>query len=124
MFESSKGISLIIMILSVIFIMIIGLFVYQEFFSSKGGEENINFSRTGNLINNNPGFENNIWYLSYETPGAPANSVKLSFDEESFCKNGNNSCFNLSVGARVEVKGIEKGGNVLVKELEVLEIVN
>jgi hypothetical protein len=120
MFDTNKGISLVIMILSVIVLMIIGLFVYQEFFSSKGGEDNINFSETGNLIINNSGFEENIWYLSYEVPGSSANSVKLSFSDDSVCKNESNSCSNLITGDRVDIKGVESNGIVLVKELKLI----
>jgi len=118
MFETNKGISLVIMIISVIVLMIIGLFVYQEFFTFKGGEDNVNFSKTGNLMINNPGFEENIWYLSYETKGSSANSIKLSFDDNSICKNETNLCSNLNIGERVDIKGVESSGVVLVKELK------
>jgi hypothetical protein len=118
MFDANKGISLVIMILSVIVLMIMGLFVYQEFLSPIGGEDNINFSETGNLIINNPGFEENVWYLSYETSGVSAKSVKLSFDDDSICKNESNSCSNLIIGDRVDVKGVESNGIVLVKEIK------
>ncbi len=118
MFNTNRGISLVIMILSVIVLMIIGLFVYQEFFSFKGGEDNINFSETGNLMINNPGFKENIWYLSYEVPGSPANNVKLSFSDDSVCKNESNSCSNLITGDRVDIKGVENNGIILVKELK------
>ena len=118
MFDANRGISLVIMILSVIVLMIIGLFVYQEFFSIKGGEDNINFSETGNLMINNPGLEENIWYLSYETLGASAKSIKLSFDNDSVCKNEVDSCSNLNSGGKVDVKGVETNGIVLVKEIK------
>jgi len=120
MIETNKGISLVIMILGVIFLMIIGLFVYREFLSSSGEESNINFSEEGNLIINNPGFEANIWYLSYEAVGNSANSVKLSFDQDSVCKNGSNSCLNLTIGERVNIKGIKSNEIVLVKELKTI----
>jgi len=118
MSESNKGISLVIMILSVIFLMITTLFVYWQFFTIDGEEENINFSKEGNLIINNPGFIENVWYLSYESQGNPAISVRLIFNEKSICNNGTNLCSDLVIGERVEVKGIELDGEVLVKELK------
>jgi hypothetical protein len=121
MIEKNKGISLIIAILSVIVLIIIVFFVYQEFFSFKGEKENINFLKTGNLIINNPGLENNIWYLSYESQGSPAKLAKLSFDEDSVCRNKVDSCSELNVGERVDVKGVEKNGEVLVKEIKLDE---
>jgi hypothetical protein len=120
MVETNKGISLVIMILGVIVLMIIGLFVYREFLSSSGEENNINFSQEGNLIINNPGFENNIWYLSYESSGSPTNSAKLSFDKDSVCKSASGSCSNLTIGERVNIKGIRSNEIVLVKELKAI----
>jgi hypothetical protein len=121
MIENNKGVSLIIIILGVIFFMIISLFVYQEFLSAKGEEDNINFSKIGNLLIDNPGFDVNTWYLSYETAGDPANNAKLLFDGESICKNESNSCSYLFAGDRVDIKGIESNGIVLVKELKVVD---
>jgi hypothetical protein len=108
------------MILSVILLLIIGFFVYWEFLSSETKKENINFFKEGNILINNPGFEEGIWYLSYETQGSPANSIKLSFDETSVCKNQKNSCLYLIAGERVEIRGIERNNEVLIKELKVL----
>ncbi|MFA5714439.1 MAG: hypothetical protein WC998_01695 [Candidatus Paceibacterota bacterium] len=120
MFDANKGISLIITALSVIVFIIIGFFTYQQFFSNAGAEGNINFSRAGNLLINNPGLEENTWYLLYENPGSPANSVKLSFNDKSVCKNQDNSCLDLVAGDRASIKGIETNGKVLVRELEIL----
>lgn len=112
------------MVLSVIVLAIIGFFVYQQFFTHAGTKENINFSRVGNLVINNPGLEEGVWHLVYETPGSPANAVKLVFDGKSNCKNQTGSCLDLIVGERVSVKGIENGGGVLVKEMEFLDNVD
>jgi hypothetical protein len=117
MLETNRGISLIIMILGVIVLTIIGLFVYWEFFSSTREEENINFAEEGNLLINNPGFMENVWYLSYESAGSSAKSAKLSFDEDSIC-NGEMNCSNLVSGERVKIKGIENSGEVLVRKLD------
>jgi hypothetical protein len=120
MFDANKGISLIITALSVIVFIIIGFFTYQQFFSNAGAEENINFSRVGNLVINNPGLEENTWYLVYENPGSPASNVKLSFDNKSVCKNQDNSCLDLVAGDRASIKGIDANGKILVRELEIL----
>lgn len=108
------------MILSVIIVMIIGFFAYQQFFSYNATKENINFSETGNLIINNPGKESDVWYLIYETPGNSANEAKLSFDEKSSCNNESDSCLDLITGERVLAKGIEENGEVLVRAMEFL----
>ena len=96
--------------------MIIGLFVYWEFFSINNKEEDV-FFQEGNLMINNPGFIDGVWYLSYESQGNPANSIKLSFDENSICNNETNSCSDLVGGDRVEIRGVENNNEVLIKEL-------
>ena len=124
MIETNKGVSVVVMILSIIVVMIIAFFAYQQFFSHGSTEENINFSKTGNLVVNNPGMESNIWYLIYENLGSPAVSTKLSFDEKSICNKESSSCLDLIVGEKVLIKGIEENGTVLVRELELLESSN
>jgi hypothetical protein len=118
--ETNRGVSLVVIVLSVIVVVIIGFFVYQQFFSHSGIKDNINFSRTGNLVMNNPGLESDAWYLSYENPGSPANVAKLSFDSKSSCRNQSNSCLDLIVGEKVSIKGIEDDGVILVREMEFL----
>jgi len=121
MTETNKGVSLVVIVLSVIVFMIMGFFVYQQFFSQSGKKEAVNFSRTGNLVIDNPGMEPGVWYLIYEDPGSPANSAKLSFDSKSVCRNQDNSCLDLVVGERVSVKGIKGGDTVAVREMEFLD---
>ena len=121
MSELNKGISIIIMILSVMVFVIIGFFVYWEFFSSVEKKENINFSNEGNIMINNPGFIENTWYLSYKISGTSANSAKLSFDKDSICRNESNSCSELISGEKVEIRGIDNGEEVLVKELKIVD---
>ena len=70
---------------------------------------------------NNPGTKEGVWYLTYETPGNPANTVQLSFDSKSVCNNETNSCIDLITGESVSVKGIEQSGNVLVRDMEFLD---
>lgn len=112
---------MVIAILSIIVLVIIGFFAYQQFFSHTGADGNINFSRAGNLTINNPGMEENVWYLIYESPGSPANTAKLVFDDKSVCKNESNSCLDLITGRRINVKGINNDNEVLVREMEFLD---
>ncbi|MFA5071947.1 MAG: hypothetical protein WC511_06385 [Candidatus Pacearchaeota archaeon] len=123
MIETNKGTSLVIMILSVMVLVIISLFVYQEFFAVTGNKQNINFIEEGNLVFNNPGLVENVWYLVYDTEGAAANNVKLIFDEKSICRN-QTSCSDLMIGQQVEIRGVRNDGEVLVKELKLTEILN
>ncbi|MFZ2390743.1 MAG: hypothetical protein WAW15_02920 [Minisyncoccales bacterium] len=123
MIETDKGTSLVIMILSVMVLVIISLFVYREFFASTGNKQNINFVEQGNLVFNNPGLVENVWYLVYDTPGAAANNVKLIFDEKSICRN-QTSCSDLMIGQQVEIRGVRNDGEVLVKDLKLTEILN
>jgi hypothetical protein len=74
--------------------------IYEE-------EENINFVKTGNVVINNPGMEEDIWYLIYEEPGNPAKNVKLSFEEEP----------NIDIGDRVTIEGMFDGEKVFVKRI-------
>lgn len=112
---------MVVAILSIIVLFIIGFFTYQQFFSHSGTDGNINFSRPGNLTINNPGMEDNIWYLVYESPGSPANTVKLAFNDKSVCKNESNSCLDLITGRRVDIKGIKNDSEVLVREMKFLD---
>ena len=117
MLNSSRGISLIISLLGAIVLIIIGLFVYAEFFSPQGESENINFSEEGTLIFNNPGFEQGVWYLSYEKSGNPALYTKLYFDSNSDC---GIACSDIFAGERVKIKGIDNGEEVMVRELRTI----
>lgn len=123
MIETNKGTSLVIMILSVMVLVIISLFVYREFFAVTGNKQNINFIEEGNIVFGEPGSTDIVWHLVYDTEGAPANNVKLIFDENSVCKN-KTSCSDLMLGQRVEIRGVKNDGEVLVKELRLTEILN
>jgi spore germination protein GerM len=87
-------------------------------------EMQVNFSRTGNLMINNPGLDKDTWYLSYETAGKPANQTKLNFDEKTVCltESGSQNCLNLDLNAgdRVSIEGAEKNGSVTISKLVLL----
>lgn len=81
----------------------------------KASNKEIDFTETGNLMINNPGFEKDVWYLSYEESGKPGLSVKLQFDQNSV---RTNICSDIHSGDRVVVSGKENNGIVLVKNLK------
>lgn len=79
------------------------------------------FEETGNLIINNPGLPEGVWYLVYEGPGEPALNEALVFTEDSVCisDEGEEVC-DLDVleeGSRVEVKGLATEDGVEVETL-------
>ena len=79
------------------------------------------FSKTGNIIKNNPGLKGNVWYLVYEEPGSPALNAELIFDQASQCiiDGKTNPCSSVSLenGERVKIDGQEKDTGVLVTTL-------
>jgi hypothetical protein len=87
----------------------------------KGDGSATNFSKTGNIVKNNPGFKPDTWYLIYEQPGAAALNVELSFDEKSLCLINSISqpcqMTAFTNGDRVRVEGWKTDGTVIVKNL-------
>lgn len=82
----------------------------------------IDFEKTGNLVKDNPGMEEGVWYLVFDEPGAPGSNVKLDFTESSICAEGqeNNTCdpTQFTQGDRVKVLGQSADGMVRVMRLE------
>lgn len=82
------------------------------------------FTAEGTLIQNNPGFQSDTWYLSYETPGQPGRSVRLSFDRNSECAGEglpapcNES--ELVAGTRVYIEGKQRVNSVQVRTLTIV----
>ena len=78
----------------------------------------INFEESGHLVKDNPGLKPGIWYLVYEAPGAPALTVELLFDQNSYCvydgTQGTCSDVLLPSSALTEIKGFEENGVVRV----------
>ncbi len=89
--------------------------------------EEADFFEVGNLIKNVPGLEEDVLYLNYEKPGAPALKMKLEFNSESKCflpEETNCSALFADesfVGERVRVEGVEKEKAVSVRRLQVVE---
>ncbi len=92
-------------------------------YCGEGESSSVNFSKEGNLVINNPGFEKNRWYLLYDEPGSAGASVKLFFDDSSSC--AKMSCEKILtqdlIGSRVKVKGNREKREVLVREIIFLE---
>ena len=63
--------------------------------------------KTGNVVINNPGMEEDVWYLVYDEPGSPAKSVKLFFEEVP----------DINIGDRITVEGVFEGEKVIVKRI-------
>jgi hypothetical protein len=94
----------------------------------KESEVEVDFSATGNLIMNNPGLEEGKWYIVYEKEGSPGVTKKLVIGENDIaCKGEEGNCsdfFNFKnniIGERVELKGEERGSEVVVYEVEFLK---
>lgn len=90
-------------------------------------EQEINFTKTGNLTKNNPGAEEGVWYLVYEETGSPGLSTKLEFTDESDCElfDTQGKCTDLvtdeRIGTRVRVEGYKDDDSVEVVSLEEVE---
>src|SRR4030043_265891 len=112
----------VLVIVLVILAALVAIFV---FFWGRTPEEEmlpqIDFEKTGNLVNNWPGMELDVWFLIYEGPGAPAVSAKLIFNDKSVCLSGSDQSIcdenSFSQGERVDVKGVQRENGVYVSEL-------
>lgn len=79
---------------------------------------------SGNLIKDNPGLRQGIWYILYEQPGESALNAMLVFDEKSICSNGGaaESCDPLKFenGSKASVAGIaQENGSILVMDMAI-----
>jgi len=89
-------------------------------------EPEINFTKTGNLVDKSTELEEN-WTLLYEEPGKPALSVFLDFTQNSICAVGNETilCWDTELvgGERVTIEGqkAENSDSVTVVKLTVVE---
>lgn len=82
------------------------------------------FDHKGTLSRNNPGLTPGMWYLVYEMPGQPAIPVRLWFDDDTLCIDGEKKApCERSVfekGLKVQIRGIDENGAVNVREMELL----
>ena len=111
----------------VLLIVVIGLGVFAFVSRNAGQKVALNFEESGVIVKDNPGFEPNVWHLIYEKPGAPALNVKLSFDGNSKCIEGQfeEICYSnlFRSGDKVVVQGSKREDTVLVSSLEIKESV-
>lgn len=85
--------------------------------------EPTNFSKTGVIVQNNPGLKPDTAYLVYEEPGSPAISRELAFDALSLLVSQGKAISLIQgktglEGQKVALEGIEKEGKVLVRKIE------
>lgn len=108
--------------LTIIIAAVIGGGIWFSFGSNKDKDNvarsMINFEETGHLVKDNPGLKLGVWYLIYEAPGAPALTVELFFDDNSYCVyNGvQGECPDvlLPSSTLTEIKGYEENDVVRV----------
>ena len=94
----------------------------------------IDFSKTGIFVMNNPGMEENVPYLIYDEPGKPAVTTKLKFDTDSKCIVETNTlpCLAMSTsfdvafgGKKVSITGVyNEDKSVVIKRLSVVQNVD
>lgn len=83
------------------------------------------FAKEGAIVRNTPGLVPNVWYLTYEEPGAPAISIPLEFDSESICgpEGAERTCdLSFAQGERVRVSGEKVGAVVRVEKLTLTKL--
>lgn len=86
----------------------------------KAKEPNINFSKSGNILNWDAEKERETdqWRLLYEEPpDKPALTVDLSFNKQSSCNNQPCSQVKLENGDQVKIEGVKEGKTVTVVNL-------
>lgn len=88
------------------------------------------FQKQGVITVGNPGQPQSELVFVYEQPGSPALHKMLTFDTESMCVSGTGmiSCLAMNVGfdvafagKRVTVTGIDRGSDLLVRRLEIVD---
>jgi len=89
------------------------IYFYDKDSSNNGGLDPVemNFTETGHVFKDNPGFKSGVWHLSYGEPGKPGLSVELKF---------NNEPSDLQNGQTVKVEGYNSNQVVEVSKLELL----
>jgi hypothetical protein len=90
-----------------------------------GTTPRLEFTKTGNIVHNNPGLNGNAWFLIYEKPGSAGLLAKLSFLDTSKCTFPGKQAVTcapetLSDGMRVTVVGTQMADTVRVETLTVL----
>jgi hypothetical protein len=84
-------------------------------------DKSINFNHIGNFHMSDPKLKSNEFYLIYETPSAPALSVRLYFNNKTICQDysGEASCPQpvFGDGAKIQILGTKVNNYVVVKKV-------
>lgn len=79
--------------------------------------------QSGTLVRNTPGLTPGMWYLLYDEPNMEDLTMRLSFNDETVCIQGETrgpcerSVFENDL--KVIVRGDRQDGGVIVKEMEI-----
>lgn len=78
-------------------------------------DQKTDFSKSGNIVQ-----REGEWWLTYEEPGRPALTIKLTFNGQSLCDG--KPCFPVYWvnGARAEIRGIKDKENLLVSTVKII----
>jgi len=133
--QNQEGVAPIVLVIVLAIIASTGYGAYQSFHQKSASLPTIplvkplkepleiNFTETGNILNWDSRSESYTenWTLLYEKPGNPAISVKLVFNEASFCDlgEGRQICDKnkLNNGDRAKVEGNRNNEEVVVINL-------
>lgn len=81
------------------------------------------FEETGTLTRNAPGLSPGVWYVEYEEANNPALTMRLSFNEDSVCIQGETegpcerSIFENDLN--VTIRGMRMNDGIVVSEMEI-----
>lgn len=97
------------------------------FSGSSAYVDDSNWNQIGTLVYNSPGMKQDVWFIVYEEPGKPALFKELRFDSASACAvNAPAAPCNpstLEAGVKVRVEGRVEGGAVLVRTIQLPEVI-
>lgn len=101
-----------------------GVWKVDRITQSEEQVQGTNIEVTGNIVQNNPGMEKDVWHIVYEERGKPALTKALQFSPQSICAVGveNSTCVPASFtqGTRVRIFGTEIDTDTLrVMRLEI-----
>lgn len=85
-------------------------------------KDQLDFKEIGNIVRDNPGYPEGVWFLVYEEPGSPAVSKALLFTDESLCVKDEQKFIcdpeGFENGERLEVEGLKEDNEVKVITLK------
>lgn len=81
-----------------------------------------NWEKTGYAVKNNPGMQENAWYIVYEEPGSPAlnNQIRIDGNTTCYAEGEKTECIESNfLGQKIKVRGHNDNGIILVNDLTV-----